>query len=384
MNICLLTPTFLPKLGGVEIIVSSLARQYVQAGHRVVVVTQWPRKGRGTPEDHLFPYSVVRYKRPFSFVLPFGLSSIKRSLDQAYKILPFDVIHCHLAYPTGPVAIDYAKKRAIPAVITTHGSDIRNDSRYRERKFIWRKISDALKNAHAVTAISQEMKSLLDPILGKNAKPVPIIPNAVDLADLCKPVDHDPAWPIGKSDSFILYLGGLTHKKGVDHLIHALKILKDQNAPCPQLIVAGDGADRQKLNDLVTTCNLNDKIRFIGKVTGTFKNYLLQNCRYVVMPSLTEGFGLVAIEAFSCGKPLLASAVGGLQELMGSHEELGQLIPPGNPQALAQAIQTMESQYARYDSTQIQSFARQFDWPNIAQAYINLYQTCKLASSLNS
>jgi glycosyltransferase involved in cell wall biosynthesis len=88
---------------------------------------------------------------------------------------------------------------------------------------------------------------------------------------------------------------------------------------------------------------------------------------------------LVAIEAFSCGKPLVASAIGGLQELMGSNEELGLLVPPGEPQMLAKAMQTMESQYVKYRSDRIQKFASQFDWPNIAQAYIDLYQNCKPA-----
>jgi glycosyltransferase involved in cell wall biosynthesis len=244
MNICLLTPTFLPKLGGVEVIVSSLARQFVQSGHRVVVVTQWPRKGRGTPQDHTLPYPVVRYRRPISFFWSIGFRGIHKALDQAYKILPFDVIHCHLAYPTGPVSLDYGRLHHIPVVITTHGSDIRLDSRYRQRESIWRRICRALQNADAVTAISQEMKSLLDPIVSEVGKPIPIIPNAVDMTELSCPVSFDPSWPVKDKESFILYLGGLTHKKGVDVLLQALSHLSKQNAFAGTLVVAGDGADR--------------------------------------------------------------------------------------------------------------------------------------------
>jgi glycosyltransferase involved in cell wall biosynthesis len=377
MNICLLTPTFLPKLGGVEIIVSSLADQYLRAGHRVIVVTQWPRKGRGLAQDNTLAYPVVRYRRPISFFWSFGLRGIAKALDRAYRKLPFDVIHCHLAFPAGPVALAYAKPRNIPVVITTHGSDIRPDCRYRQRKSLWDKISRSLRDADAVTAISQEMKTLLDQIVGTTGKKIPLIPNAVDLAELNLPMQYDPAWPIDRNEPFILYLGGLTHKKGVNVLLQSIKLLTDTEKFSTRLFIAGDGADRPALEDFTRIGHLDKQVQFLGKVSGALKNYLLQNCRYVVMPSLTEGFGLVALEAFSCGKPLVASSVGGLKELMGENKNLGLLVPPEEPQSLARAIKEMESRYASYPPETIRQFARQFDWPNVSKMYLDLYQAVK-------
>jgi glycosyltransferase involved in cell wall biosynthesis len=371
MNICLLTPTFLPKLGGVEIIVSSLARHYVRAGHKVIVVTQWPRKGRGEPQDDTLDYPVIRYPRPVSF---FWLRSITKALYQAREKLPFDVIHCHLAFPAGPVALSFARKFNLPVVITTHGSDIRLDSRYRQRFLIWRKICRSLRGADALTAISEEMKNLLTQIVGPNGKEIRLIPNAVDVDELSLPVSFDPAWPIDPKVPFILYLGGLTHKKGVNVLLDAVKSLAGRKQFTGKLLIAGDGADRGKLEQFVQTSGLADKVQFLGKVFGPLKKYLFQNCRFVVMPSLTEGFGLVAIEAFSCGKPLIASAVGGLKELMDRQENLGLLIPPENPAALADAIKNMEPRLDTFKPQAIREFARNFDWPNVAQSYIDLYK----------
>jgi glycosyltransferase involved in cell wall biosynthesis len=372
MNICLLTPTFLPKLGGVEIIVSSLARQYVRAGHRVIVVTQWPRKGRGEPQDEGLGYPVIRYSRPISFL---WLRSIAKALTQAHKQLPFEVIHCHLAYPTGPVALSVGRKLGLPVVITTHGSDIRADSRYRQRCLIWRSLCRSLREADALTAISEEMKTLLTQIVGQNGKKLCLIPNAVDIEELNLPVRHDPAWTLDPEKPFFLYLGGLSHKKGVGSLLEAVNILKEKGQSAAHLIVAGDGADRGKLEQFTWTHGLNDRVQFVGKVSGDFKNYLFQNCRFVVMPSVTEGFGLVAIEAFSCGKPLVASAVGGLKELMGNNETLGRLVPPENPAALAQALTDMESSLGNYQPEAIRQFAKKYDWTTVAQAYLNLYRT---------
>ncbi len=371
MNICLLTPTFLPKLGGVEIIVSSLARQYIRAGHKVVVVTQWPRKGRGEPQDDTLNYPVIRYPRPVSF---FWLRSITQALYRARAELPFDVIHCHLAFPAGPVALSFARKFNLPVVITTHGSDIRPDSRYRQRFLIWRKICRSLQGADALTAISEEMKKLLTQIVGQNGQEIRLIPNAVDVEEMNLPVPFDPAWPVDPKVPFILYLGGLTHKKGVNVLLEAVKALAEQRQFTGKLVIAGDGADRGKLEQFVQSNGLADKVQFLGKVSGPLKNYLFQNCRFVVMPSLTEGFGLVAIEAFSCGKPLIASAVGGLKELMNSHGNLGLMVPPENPAVLAGAIKDMETRLGNFQPQVIREFARKFDWPHVAQSYIDLYK----------
>jgi len=372
MNICLLTPTFLPKLGGVEIIVSSLARQYVRAGHRVIVVTQWPRKGRGEPQDENLGYPVIRYARPLSFL---WLRSIAKALTLAYQKLPFEVIHCHLAYPTGPVALSVGRKLGLPVVMTTHGSDIRADSRYRQRCLIWRNLCRSLREADALTAISEEMKTLLTQIVGNTGNKLCLIPNAVDTEELNLPVQYDPAWALEPEKPFFLYLGGLTHKKGVDSLLQAVKILKEKGSPTTRLIIAGDGADRGKLEQFTHTHGLADRVRFVGKVSGPFKNYLFQNCRFVVMPSVTEGFGLVAIEAFSCGKPLVASAVGGLNELMTGNDTLGRLVPPENPTALAQALTEIESNLGKYQPGPIRQFAKKYDWTTVAQSYLNLYHT---------
>jgi glycosyltransferase involved in cell wall biosynthesis len=377
MNICLLTPTFLPKLGGVEIIVSSLARQYVRAGHKVIVVTQWPRKGRGEPQDDTLEYPVIRYPRPVSF---FWLRGITKALSRAREKLSFVVIHCHLAFPAGPVALSFARKFDLPVVITTHGSDIRSDCRYRQRFLIWRKICRSLRNADALTAISEEMKKLLTQIVGQSGQEIRLIPNAVDIEELSLPVPFDPAWPIDPKVPFILYLGGLTHKKGVNVLLDAVKSLADQKQFIGKLLVAGDGADRGKLEQFVQNNGLAEKVQFLGKVSGPLKNYLFQNCRFVVMPSLTEGFGLVAIEAFSCGKPLIASAVGGLKELMDHQENLGLLVPPENPIALARAIKDMEARLENFQPQTVREFARKFDWPNVAQSYIDLYKTVEKKS----
>jgi glycosyltransferase involved in cell wall biosynthesis len=379
MNICLLTPTFLPKIGGVELVVSSLARWYAEAGHQVIVVTQWPRKGKGIPEDHRLEYPVVRYQRPLLFHWPIGLLGITKAISKAHKQIQFDVIHCHMAYPTGPVAVSYGKKHNIPVVITTHGSDIRIDSRYRQRSLVWQSLCQSLRQADAITAISQDMMVLLKEIVGDSSAAIYHIPNAVDQNDLADPVEYDPAWPMNNDRPFILYLGGLTHKKGTSILLQAIKKLRETKKPI-RLVIAGDGADRESLTRFVQNHQLTDCVEFVGRVMGKLKAFLLQNCRYVVMPSLTEGFGLVALEAFTCGKALVASDVGGLGEMLGEHKELGLLVPPGDVDALAKGLMMMESHLEDYQPKYIRSFAERYNQTAITQTYLDLYSSLVTAT----
>jgi len=372
MNICLLTPTFLPKLGGVEIATSALAKQFHAMGHRPCVVTQWPRRGKGTPQDNHLPYPVIRYRRPWSFALSVGMKSIYKALDQAHRTHKFDLINCHLVYPVGFVAVEFAKKHDLPLVITPHGSDIRPDSRYRRRKIIWKRIVFSLQNAQLLTAISTPMQEVLAEILNGEDR-IAQIPNGVDIEELTRPAQYNPSFPIRPETLYILYLGGLTRKKGIDILLEAMNIIKTRTSPAVNLVVAGSGPLRADLEKFVTDNDLSRVVRFVGPATGEFKRFLFQNCSFVVMPSRTEGMPLVALEAFACGKTVVAADVRGLKQLV--HDGLtGLLVPPEDPQALADAITNL----ADADWTEMQAkakaLAQKYNWPNIAEQYLNAYQ----------
>jgi len=373
MKICFLTPTFLPKLGGVEIVVSSLANQFHVMGHCPCVVTQWPRRGKGTVEDRRLDYPVVRYPRPWSFTLALGMRSIHKALEHAYRQQQFDLIHCHLVYPVGFMAVRFAKPRNIPVIITAHGSDIRTTSRYRRRNLIWRRIVRCLKEAQLVTAISDDMQQVLSQIIGKG--PVPLIPNGVDVEALTQPVEYQSSWPIQPNGEYVLYLGGLTAKKGVDVLLKAMGLIRQRRLPANlKLIVAGEGSQRPVLQQYASDHDLASAVQFVGPVAGDFKRFLLQHCQYVVMPSRTEAMPLVALEAFAAGKPILASNVGGLAKLI-RDGVTGRLIAPENPSALADAMTDFTAADREPMRANAQSEAAKYSWSTIAEKYLAAYES---------
>ena len=112
MNICLLTPSFLPSVGGMEVVVDKLARNFVARGHECVVIAKSPRPGEGPVPE--LPYPVVHHARTRSAV--WFLGPMRRAVLAEHARRGFDVIHAHMAYPTGYVAWQAGRRAGVPVV----------------------------------------------------------------------------------------------------------------------------------------------------------------------------------------------------------------------------------------------------------------------------
>src|SRR5207245_1931505 len=108
-----------------------------------------------------------------------------------------------------------------------------------------------------------------------------------------------------------------------------------------QLVIVGDGEERAALEALRNQLGLIDRVRFLGMLTGQAKAYVLQNARFGVVPSRQwESFGLVVLEGYASGLPMIATDMPGLADLI-QPEVTGLLVPPESPDALAAAIQRL-------------------------------------------
>ena len=137
----------------------------------------------------------------------------------------------------------------------------------------------------------------------------------------------------GEGDVVLLALGGLIPRKGHDVLLLALVELARRGVR-PQLWIAGEGAQRELLERRVA--ELEGRARLLGRREDVPD--LLGACDVVVMPSRREGLGVAALEAMAAGRPVVASAVGGLAEAVVDGGS-GLLVPPGDPSALALALE---------------------------------------------
>ena len=120
MRICLYTDTALPKMGGQEMVVDALARQFLGLGHQPVVFAPTPRKLSIRGES--YPYEVVRHLRFFS--TQYFISLYRWFLLSHYRRAPFDVLHCHGIYPPSYLAALLGKRLPVPIVVTSHGGDV--------------------------------------------------------------------------------------------------------------------------------------------------------------------------------------------------------------------------------------------------------------------
>jgi glycosyltransferase involved in cell wall biosynthesis len=136
-------------------------------------------------------------------------------------------------------------------------------------------------------------------------------------------------------------VGRLIPIKGHDDLLRALTLLDDVALT---LDVVGDGALREPLESRVAELGLGDRVRFLGRVTPV--ESALEEAAIVVVPSHGEGFGLVALEAMERGRAVVASAVGGLPEIV-EHGVTGLVVPPHDPTALAGALRELLGDPAR-------------------------------------
>jgi glycosyltransferase involved in cell wall biosynthesis len=369
VRICVYTETALPKLGGHEMAVDALARQYQRLGHDVVVLAPKPRRLRTRDSD--FPYPVVRHPR---FISTRRLVSWYRYfLLREFRRRPFDVLHCQGIYPPGYLAALTRDRIGVPVVITSQGGDV-NEQNVRLRKpELRRRHAVALARADALVSIGRftlEGFRRLCP----EARRVVTIPNGADLdpfrAPAHQPADLDPAIRPG---AYALFLGRLKDRKGVDVLISALAMVPATGGV--QVVIAGDGEERPALEAQAARLGLTDRMRFVGPVFGATKVYLLQNARFTVMPTRSwEGLPLVACESLAAGTPVLGTRVPGVDDVV-VPGKTGWLVEPESAPDLARVMGELLADPARTAALRpsARAAAEGYSWETIARRHLDLY-----------
>ena len=159
------------------------------------------------------------------------------------------------------------------------------------------------------------------------------------------PMPVDPPAAPGGGRQRLAYLGRLVPQKGVDVLIAAVALLGGR-FPSLRLAIAGEGDERAALEAQVVRLGLASRVEFVGALAHDAVHRFLAAADIVVMPSRAEPFGLVALEAAQMARPVVASAVQGLPEIV-THGETGLLVPPDDAPALADAIAMLLEDPAR-------------------------------------
>ena len=238
-----------------------------------------------------------------------------------------DVVLGAWAYPDGFGAVIAARLLGVPCVIKLHGSDI---NAIAKRPGPRRLTAWALARAARVVAVSRALAGEAA-ALGAAPDAIDVVLNGVDAA-LFRPRDRaDARAELGLPDGpLALYVGNLKEDKGVLDLARAWS-----RVPRGTLAVVGDGPARASLEGVLGTCAA--RVRVAGAQPHAAIATWLAACDVLVLPSHAEGTPNVVLEALACGRRVVATAVGGVPELITS-DALGTLVPPRDTAALAAAL----------------------------------------------
>ncbi len=376
MNIALFASAFHPSLGGVEELCRQLSLELIRQQHNVIILTnRWPRN---LPKFETID-GIPVYRLPFR--LPEGSAKatvnyhlthrrIERDMLAILRNHSIGLLNVHCVSSNAHYAMIAQDRLKLPLVVTLHGELTGDANRLFEKSSRARRILElALNNAEAVTACSMNTLKEAESFYGKPlANKSKVIFNGVSIIEL------DRASPYKHPKPFILGAARLVSQKGFDVLFRAYRLSQVKSH---DLLIAGDGPERSQLEQLVPELGLSGRVHFLGGVSHSHVCTLFRGCDVFVLPSRkAEALGIVNLEAMAAGKPVIASRIGGIPELV-LDGKTGVLVGSENVDDLAMAIQTLcgDAELRQRLGSAGRERANSFAWPEIAAQYLKAYQT---------
>ncbi len=252
-----------------------------------------------------------------------------------------DLIHAH-EYSAGVAAVILGKDYNLPVVISEHSS---NFIRVTFKKRDIPKARFAMNRADVVLPVGQEVLRTLR-ALGIGGR-IEVMPNTIDTG-LFRPAPRRETGPDGIKKVLLVSL--LREGKGIPRLLRAWASLRDRRRDF-QLEIAGDGPKGEEYRRLAKDLGLEKAVKFLGMKTRTEVAALIQGSDFIVQPSEAETFGMTVIEAMACGKPVVATRLPAFERTIS--EERGVLVPAGDEEALARAIDYMLDHHHEYRKERI-------------------------------
>ena len=353
---------------------------------------------RSNPIAEISKYITIPYLNPFKLDYKIDLTNTPSNvsvystpilyapLDSQYKRLgkkhsnavekvirnnniKFDLIHSHFTWSSGYAGAKLKEKYNVPFVVTAHGYDIYilpfKDDEWKER------IEYVLNSADHIITVS---KSNLACIRKLNVNtPVTVLPNGYRdeifhqrNLKTCRDTLNLP-----HDKKIILAVGNLMEIKGHKYLIEAMnEVVKHRNDV--QCYIVGCGRLENKLKKQIVAASLQDHVRLVGCKPHDDIPIWMNACDVFVLPSLSESFGVVQIEAMACGKPVVATYNGGSEEIVIS-EAYGLLSEPVDSEKLADNI--LSALDKSWDIDEIKEYAKRFMWKNIATEILEVYSS---------
>jgi glycosyltransferase involved in cell wall biosynthesis len=307
--------------------------------------------------------NAVKYKRLGFYFKPFGLSphiSFLSQIGPKIAFTPHDLVIEEFMPPVGFCMTPLWTTKPVISIIQWYFFE------YWEKKYRlpFKKIMKIIARTGLYKyfivqsdAMGREVKKYIP------AAVINKIPCGINQKDFIK----SPAY-----GNFVLFLGRIDiHQKGLDMLVRIWKIIS-YSVKIP-LVIAGDGPGKKQLENDFTKAGISNLVTFTGRVAGAEKERLLATCRFMVMPSREETFGMTALEAMAAGKPAVIFNIDNLNEVV--RPEWGELADKFDTESFAELVVNLWNnlEYCKAKGSNAIDAAKNFLWDNLADRQHHFY-----------
>jgi glycosyltransferase involved in cell wall biosynthesis len=356
-----------------------IAHQFIKGlaerGHRLHVVTPFADLRSPLPQQitihQMSPRAPLTRPQPLHYML-----WTRRTLQQIRATTHIDLIHeLNPVFSLLSLAFVWS---GVPVVLgpqfSRWPSNADGSGSFLQR--IRRRLTNLLKDA-CVGQQHRYAKAILlstPAALNNVAKPervmsrLFILPPGIDHAEFSVRPDSSAQLPT------VLFLAHVLIRKGIYCLIDAFETLVSR-VPDVRLVIAGGGSELAAVKERVAASSYHDRVQFLGRVNRAEVVNLIQQCTVYCLPSDGEPFGMTALEAMACGKPLVVTGAGGLAYIVS--EQGGRRVPVKDPAALARALEKLLKnpilcrQMGQYNRTQVETH---YAWPRVTRRLEHIYE----------
>jgi glycogen synthase len=385
-RVALLPSAYLPSLGGVEELTRHLALTLRDLGDEVEVWTGTDDADDPPSTERLDDLVVRRLPFPLPASSASALARVGVRLPRAVRgmrraVAEFrpDVLHVQCFGPNGVYAAALSDRLGVPLVLTLQGETVMDDLDIFEHSAVMRwGLRRGLDRAKVVTACSAFTLADAQARFGLAPGRGTVVFNGVDLSAGPARAPRPDAVGDGR---YVLALGRVVAKKGFDLLMRSFAQVSADHGV--DLVIGGDGAALAELRALADSLGIADRVRFAGRLSRDEVAGAMAHAELLVVPSRLEPFGIVVLEGWRAGTPVIATARGGPPEFVRDGVD-GRIVDPFDTSALAAALdELLADPGARQAMGEAgSSHVVEFAWPEIAEQYQEVYRRVRVEPSI--
>ncbi len=316
----MVTDSFYPTVGGSETAIQNLSERFTDMGHEVIIYGVHP-KIKSPPNNRVKVIKIESRVYGWNFKLFGKLANLNKEIK---KFNP-DIINAHFMLISGYLGVKVAKMNKIASLVTVRGKGVFYKPTNLLERFLFRLYRKTSLTADIMIATSDEMAEMVNKKWGR--RPI-TLSNGVDIKLFHPGIKTDLRKKLSLDDKkIILCVRRLVPKNGIEYMIRAMPLILEKEKNTQLFLIARKISEYKKLKKLSEELNIINRVTFLGEIRHDVLPKYYAIADVVVQPSIAEARSLSCLETMASAKPIIATATGGLKELI-QHGINGYLIPP--------------------------------------------------------